>query len=65
MTGAIHHTNAYYGPGAGPVHMDGVVCSGSESSLSSCQYSLFGDVSSNCRSHFDDISVSCTSGIVK
>ena len=43
--------------------MDDVFCSGSESKLTDCQFSSFGAVSSSCRSHSEDVSVVCSSGI--
>ena len=34
--GAVAYSNAYFGSGSGPYHLDDVHCSGSESSLLSC-----------------------------
>ena len=36
VSGAVAYSNAYFGRGSGPYHLDNVYCSGSESSLLSC-----------------------------
>ena len=49
LSGAVAYTNAYFGRGSGPYHLANVYCSGSESSLLSCNrgYSEIGV--HNCR----------------
>ena len=44
--------------------MDDIVCSGSEATLANCQFRSFGYITSNCRSHLEDVSVVCSSGNV-
>ena len=61
-TGALSHGGSLYGVGVGPVHMVNVECTGSETSLTSCRHGLFGEVSSNCRTHLEDAGVVCSSG---
>ena len=63
-TGATVRVGSWHGPGTGPIHLDEVYCIGSENALTSCSFSYFGDVSSNCRSHLEDASVICSSGIL-
>ncbi|XP_071478092.1 scavenger receptor cysteine-rich domain superfamily protein-like [Diadema antillarum] len=46
-----------YGPGAGPILMDGVDCDGTESILENCPHE--GWLSHNCQ-HYEDASVVCT-----
>ena len=63
--GAIAYGRSRYGPGKGPVYLDDVACAGSENILANCTSSHFGDVGSNCRSHFQDASVFCPSRMQK
>ena len=53
--GAIQHTNGYFGEGSGPIHLDYVVCTGTEYNLMDCQ------IGSGTRdsSHSDDVGVKC------
>ena len=46
-----------YGPGSGPILMDGVNCEGTEMTLDSCPHE--GWQSHNCQ-HYEDASVICT-----
>ena len=46
--------NAYFGLGTGPINMDNVFCSGTESQLTDCSYSP----THNC-AHSEDASVIC------
>jgi hypothetical protein len=39
--------------------LNNVGCVGSESNLTECSHSYFGDVSSTCKTHLYDVSVSC------
>uniref|UniRef100_A0A5F9DTN1 Galectin 3 binding protein n=1 Tax=Oryctolagus cuniculus TaxID=9986 RepID=A0A5F9DTN1_RABIT len=50
---------AAFGPGTGPVMLDEVVCTGTESSLAECR--SLGWLKSNCR-HAQDAGVVCTNG---
>lgn len=47
---------AYYGQGSGPIHLNGVRCSGREVRLEYCRNSFFG--TNNC-DHSDDAGVRC------
>ena len=53
--GATGHNGAYFGPGSGPIHLDYVVCSGTEYNLTDCQ------VGKRTRqsSHSEDVGVKC------
>ena len=44
----------YYGSGTGPIHLDEVICSGTESSILDCQY-----ITDHDCSHNEDIGVLC------
>ncbi len=48
-------SNARFGPGSGPIHLDDVNCLGTETRIIDCSYTSV----SNCF-HFEDASVSCT-----
>ena len=47
--------NAQFGQGSGPIFLDEVQCTGSETSLLDCNH---GDVGNNC-DHMKDARVSC------
>ncbi|XP_041369837.1 deleted in malignant brain tumors 1 protein-like [Gigantopelta aegis] len=49
-------TQAYYGPGSGPIWLDDVGCSGSEAAITSCQLKPWGVT--DC-THNEDASVDC------
>jgi len=51
--------SAYFGQGSGPILLDSVTCSGSESTLASCGHFGVG-VTRSC-SHSEDAGVRCTS----
>ena len=52
--GAVAHSAAHFGPGAGPIFLDEVDCSGTEANLTSCPHIH----DHNCR-HSEDAGVSC------
>uniref|UniRef100_A0A1X7U1B7 Deleted in malignant brain tumors 1 protein n=1 Tax=Amphimedon queenslandica TaxID=400682 RepID=A0A1X7U1B7_AMPQE len=52
--GSIAHSSATYGQGIGPIHLDDVQCTGSESSLLACSYAAI----DNC-GHSEDAGVQC------
>ena len=52
--GAIAYLFSRYGQGTGPIYLDDVACTGSESRLVDCTYTA----NHNCI-HFEDASVSC------
>ena len=62
IKGAVAYTGSRYGPGTGPVYLNNIGCTGSENILANCSHTFFGDVSSSCRSHSYDASVSCATG---
>ena len=54
---AIAYSNAFYGQGTGPILMDNVACTGSESALINCN---FDNNTGDCR-HSEDAGVRCYS----
>ncbi|XP_071486159.1 scavenger receptor cysteine-rich domain-containing group B protein-like [Diadema antillarum] len=50
--------NRSFGPGYGPIHLGGVVCTGDEYTLTACSHSEWG--ASGCTSHEQDVGVECT-----
>ena len=58
FTGGLvgHYLDNLYGAGNGPIWLDNVQCSGTESDISDCQHNDWG--SHNC-THSQDVSVSC------
>ena len=50
---AIALRGAHFGEGTGPIHLDNVICTGSENSLLDCRYSP-----NNC-GHYEDAGVIC------
>jgi len=61
QSGAVAYTNAYYGSGSGPYHLDNVHCGGSETSLLSCSHAVVGV--HNCK-HGDEAGVKCVGKLV-
>ena len=55
LLGATGQTGAYFGPGSGPIHLDYVVCSGTEYNFTDCQVGK-GTTQS---SHSEDVGVKC------
>ena len=55
LTGAVAYTYAYFGQGTGPILLDDVACSGSESRLINCRYD---SNTYDCR-HYKDAGVRC------
>ena len=55
-TKELPHTNAYYGPGSGAIHLDTVQCTGDEDVLLECPSSAIGSM--NCN-HGNDVGVRC------
>ena len=54
---ATAYSNAYFGQGSGPILLDNVTCTRSESTLASCGHLGFNNTRS-C-SHFEDAGVRC------
>ena len=54
-TAATAYSNAFYGQGTGPILMDNVACTGSESGLINC---AFDNNTGDCR-HSEDAGVRC------
>ena len=52
------YSNAYFGQGAGPILLDNVTCTGSESTIASCGHLGVG-VTRSC-SHSEDAGVQCS-----
>ena len=62
--GAVPYTGSHYSSAKGPVYLNNVGCVGSESNLTECTRSHFGDVSTTCKAHLSYASVSCVAGEV-
>ena len=56
LKGAAYLNRAFFGSGAGPIHLDEVVCTGSEDTLLNCSHSGIGINDCN---HDADVSVHC------
>ena len=54
-----YYRNAYFGEGSGPIWLDSVLCTGSESTIASCGHLGF-SVTRSC-SHYEDAGVRCYS----
>ena len=57
---AITYTDAYFGRGTGPIWLDGVQCTGSETHLVNCTSTYRGIGRHNC-GHHEDAGVQCLS----
>jgi len=55
-TGAVPFSNAHFGAGVGPIHLDNVGCTGTEGSLIECPHSSFVSCYSG---HSEDAGVRC------
>ena len=53
--GAFGKSGAYFGSGSGPIHLDSVVCSGTEYNLTDCQTGN----KTRHSSHSQDVGVKC------
>ena len=63
-TGTTGVVGLAYGPGRGPVHLEYLSCTGEEETLSECDHSPVGSVSSQlCKTHNFDIAVQCITGM--
>ena len=60
-SGAVAYSDAYFGSGSGPHHLDDVRCTGSEVSVLSCSHSGIGV--HNCRPG-NEAGVNCTGKLV-
>ncbi|XP_019858476.1 PREDICTED: fibroblast growth factor receptor 2-like isoform X1 [Amphimedon queenslandica] len=58
--GAAYLNRAFFGPGAGPIHLDEVVCTGSEETILNCSHSGIGINDCN---HDADVSVHCQESV--
>ena len=58
LSGASVRTEAYYGSGSGPIHLDYVVCSGTEYNLTDCETGE----KTRQSSHSEDVGVKCQTG---
>ena len=61
IIGASVRVNAHFGPGNGPILLDNLYCTGSESSLLNCTHDGIGVYGYYC-SHDDDAGVECPTG---
>ena len=59
IAGAVAYSDAYFGSGSGPYHLDDVQCRGSEVSLLSCRQAVTGV--HNCRAG-NEAGVNCVDG---
>ena len=55
-TDAVAFSSAHFGVGAGPIHLDNVGCTGSETNLTDCSYD---SIVSCLRGHNEDAGVRC------
>ena len=55
LTDATALSNAFYGQGSGPIHLDDVACTGTEIGILQCRYD---SVTSDC-GHSEDAGVQC------
>ena len=57
-TGATPLYNAFFGQGTGPILLDDLLCTSTESRLVDCQHDGIGQFDF-CRGHLDDAGVRC------
>lgn len=55
LIGAVAYNNSHFGVGSGPIYMDNIQCSGSETALLQCSHAT----EHNCY-HTEDAGVKCT-----
>ena len=63
--GYTYYNNAYFGQGLGPILLDDLLCTGSETRIIDCPRDTttgVGDVDS-CRGHLDDAGLKCLEGM--
>ena len=53
----LSYGNSYFGQGSGPIWLDNILCTGTESTLASCGH-LGLNITRSC-SHFEDVGVRC------
>ena len=56
--GAIPRLNSYYGRTTGPIWLDNIRCTGSESRIVNCAHNGIGVLASHC-DHGDDSGIEC------
>ena len=56
--GAVVHANAFFGQGTGPILLDDLRCTGTETRLVDCPSNGIG-ISTHCNGHADDAGVQC------
>ena len=61
LLGTVIYSNAYFGPGTGPILLDDLLCTGSETRLIDCPRYFSGGIGTydGCRGHLDDAGVRC------
>ena len=58
-TDAVAFSSAHFGAGVGPIHLDNVGCTGSETNLTDCSYD---SIVICLRGHSEDAGVRCQGG---
>jgi len=63
LLGAIAQSNAFFGQGTGPILLDDLRCTGTETRLIDCPSDGVGN-SDFCNGHADDAGVQCNEGML-